>query len=82
MSHSDEARLRVETDCRLVEEDHLRLVDQRARDHETLLLSAGHLVDLRVRLVGDAELLEQRIGARQRLRGRCRSTRRGTEDSR
>ena len=66
ISHSDEPRLRVESDGRLVEEDHVRLVDQCARDHQALLLAAGHLVDFGVRLLGDAQLLEQRIGARQR----------------
>ncbi len=64
-----EARLRVEPHRRLVEKDDVRLVDQRARDHQALLLSARHLVDLGVRLVGDAQLLEQLHGARHGLRG-------------
>src|SRR5262249_3720064 len=63
-----EARLRVEADRRLVEEDDARLVNEGARDHETLLLAARHFVDLGLRLVGDAQLLEQLHGPRHRLR--------------
>ena len=39
------AQLEVERAERLVEQQHLRLVDQCARNGDALLLSAGHLVD-------------------------------------
>src|SRR5207248_2779716 len=48
---------------RLVEEEHFGFVDQRTSDHETLLLAARHLVDLRTRLVRNAELFEEGGGS-------------------
>jgi len=53
-------RLRIEPDRRLVEEEDRWLVDQRARDHEPLLLSTAQLVDFRLRFVGNFEPFEQR----------------------
>ena len=41
-----EARLRIESHRGLVEKDHARLVDERARDHEPLLLAARELITL------------------------------------
>ncbi len=80
-----EPRLRVETDGRLVEKDHARLVDQRPRDHEALLLAARKLhrpcASARSAM---PELLEEspwRARARHR-RARCRNTRRERPDSR
>ena len=63
-----ESRLRVETDGRFVEKDHTRFMDQGAGNHEALLLSSGHLVDLRLRFVENRKLLEQRGRARHRDR--------------
>ena len=60
-----EPRLRIETDRGLVEEDHVRLVNQRARDHQALLLSARKLVDFRLAAVSNPELIEQRACPRQ-----------------
>ena len=54
-----EPRLRIEADRGLVEEQHAWLVNERPRDHEALLLTARQLIDLRVRLLADAESVEQ-----------------------
>ena len=56
-------RLRVEADGGLVEEEHARLVHERAGDHEALLLAAGECVDFGGLLVGDAEALQELAGA-------------------
>src|SRR5260370_27920813 len=53
------ARLWIEPYRRLVEEKNARVVRQRARDHQPLLLSAGELIDLRIFFFGDAEALEE-----------------------
>src|SRR5690242_3864150 len=58
-----ETCLRIETDGRLIEKEHVRFVDQRAGDHQALLLAAGKLIDLRRRLVGDVEALDELLRA-------------------
>src|SRR3989442_5628879 len=55
-------RLRIESGGRLVEEQDLRLVDERGGDTEPLLLAARKLVDLGARLFGQVDLLEDRHG--------------------
>ena len=59
-----DARLRVDPRGRLVEEEHLGLVHERARDHQPLREPAGELVHHRRRALGELELLEQLVGAR------------------
>ena len=54
-----EPGLGVESDGRLVEKDHLRLMEQRAGDHQPLLLAARQVLDLRGGLAQDLELLQQ-----------------------
>src|SRR6185436_11504460 len=61
------ARLRVEPGRGLVEQHHLRIVHQRARDHDALLLAARKRRRLGVRLVGDLQLVEQPRRARLAL---------------
>ena len=77
-------RLRIESDRRLVEKDHARLVDERARDHEALLLAAGELIDFRVASspmpscsssAGRASRRDARAQRRSRRRGRRGSRR-------
>lgn len=48
--------LRIERRCRLVEEHHLRLHGQRARNRDTLLLAAGQPRWIGVDLVGEPHL--------------------------
>ena len=55
---------------RLVEEQHLRLVHQRPRDHHALRLPAREQVGLDVAALAQPELLEQLVGPRGRLGGR------------
>ena len=75
----EELRRRVEPGGGLVEEEHLRRVHQRPRDHHPLRLAAREQVGLLVGPVEQAELLEQlvcppapalREGRRGRRRGR------------
>ena len=54
------AELQVERPERLVEQQHLREVDDRAGERDALLLAAGELVGLAVRLVGEPDALELR----------------------
>src|SRR6202521_173550 len=54
--------LRIEPGGGLVEEEDLRLVDERRRDAEPLLLPTGQLADRRARLLGEVNLLEDRDG--------------------
>ena len=54
-------RLRVEAGRQLVEKHHLRIVDQRQRDEQPLLLAARQRHEPGVALVAQAELLEQAI---------------------
>ena len=65
-----DARLRVDAGRRLVEEEHLRLVDERAGDHQPLREAAGELEDHRAGAVGERELLEQLVRPRAGLRAR------------
>ena len=58
------AQLGVEIGERLVEQDHRRLVDQRARERDALLLAAGELVR-----VARGQMREPDL--RQRLRRRA-----------
>ena len=55
-------RLRVETGGRLVEQQHLRLVDQAAGDGEPALHAAGQRVDLGVAPVAELHEVEQLLG--------------------
>ena len=55
---------------RLVEEQHLGLVHQRAGDHHPLRLAAGEQVGLDFAAVEQPELLEQLVGAAVALGGR------------
>ena len=66
-------RLRIETHGGLVEKENLRLVDQRAGDHQPLLLAAGELIHLRFSAVAEPELIEQRLRPGQRPGAGCRS---------
>src|SRR5205085_4837350 len=50
---------RVEPGERLVEQQHLRVVQQRARDRELLLHAARELVGERAALRGELQLVEQ-----------------------
>ena len=54
-------RLRVESGRQLVEKHQLRVVDERERDEEPLLLAAGQRHEPGVPLVAQAELLDQAI---------------------
>ena len=63
--HDLEARRRIERAGRLVGEDQLRVVDQRARDGDALLLAAGELRGVMVRARAEADLL-QLLAARAR----------------
>src|SRR6202171_5850363 len=56
------SRLRIEAGGRLVEEEDLRLVDERRRDAEALLLAARQLGNGRARLLGEVHLLQDRHG--------------------
>src|SRR5262245_20830548 len=52
-------RLRIEPGGQLVEEHDVRIVDERERDEEPLLLTAGQRHEPRVALVGETELFEE-----------------------
>src|SRR5262249_34569938 len=54
---------RVERAGRLVGEQQLRLLRQRPRDRDALLLAAGHLDRLELRALAEADLLERGAGA-------------------
>ncbi len=58
------AQLRVEIRQRLVEQDHRRVVDQRARERHALLLAAGELVRIALAEMAEREL--RRAPARTR----------------
>ena len=55
------AQLQVERAERLVEQQHLGQVDDRAGQRDALLLAAGELVGLAVRLAPEADPLELRL---------------------
>src|SRR3954463_10158877 len=59
--------LRIERRGRLVEEHDLRPHGERAGDGDALLLSAGKLAGILLRLLGDANAFEQVHGERARL---------------
>ena len=54
-------RLRVQPGGQLVEKHHLRIVDQRQRDEQPLLLAAREGHEPGVALVGETELVEQPV---------------------
>ena len=54
-----EARLRIEAGGRLVEEEHLRIVEQRQRQRQALFLAAGELRIERFALLPKLQALEQ-----------------------
>ena len=53
------AQLGVEVRERLVQQDHGRVVDERARDRDALLLAAGELVRKALAEVAERELVER-----------------------
>ena len=66
------AQLQVERAERLVEEEDRRLVDDRARERDSLPLAARELHRLAVAEARQADALEHRLGARAALaRGSC-----------
>jgi hypothetical protein len=85
------SRLRVERRGRLVEEQHLGVVDQRAGDREPLGLAAGQVLDPAVGLVdqpdplqplvggGDRDVVERGEGADLLARGEPLEERRGLQ---
>ena len=60
MRHDLDAGARVERAGRLVRQDELRIVDQRARDGHALLLSAGELARLVIDAVRQAHRVQRR----------------------
>src|SRR3954454_10150955 len=58
----DVAGLRIEACRRLVEEKHLRIVHEGARDREPAFHAAGERLDFAVRAFGQLHELEQLIG--------------------
>ncbi len=62
-----QARGGVEACRRLVEEEHLRLVHERPRDHHPLHLTTGEEIDLLVPALREAELSEELVGPRVAL---------------
>ena len=60
----DVTRLRVEAGRRLVEEQHLGLVDERARDRQPALHAARERLDLVVRALRELDEVEELVGAR------------------
>ena len=61
-----EARLRVEAGRRLVEKQHLRIVDEREREREPLFLAARQLAVAVVALLPEHQPLEQRVAVHGR----------------
>ena len=57
------AELEVERAERLVEQEHARMVDERAPERDALLLAAGELLRLALREPGEPDELEH-LGAR------------------
>ena len=66
----EQPRRGVKTSRGLVEEQHLRLVHQRTRDHHSLGLAAGEHVRLDVPALAQAELFQKLVGTRLGLRAR------------
>ena len=67
-AHDLDAGARVEVAGRLVGEEQRRLVDERARDGDALLLSARELVRVVVEPLAEADALERRRRARRAAR--------------
>ena len=63
-----QATLRVKAGGRLVEEQHRRAVEDRARHHQALGHAARQRVHRRLRPFGEVQLLEQLVGDAPRLR--------------
>ena len=57
--HDLHARFRIQRAGRLVRQQNLRIVDQRARDRHALHLAAGHLVRLFGQLIAEADAFER-----------------------
>ena len=57
----------VQVAGRLVGEDDLRIIRERARQRDALLLAAGKLRRIVVRAAGQSDLLEQLLGPRPRV---------------
>ena len=72
------ARVRVELAGRLVGEEEARVVRQRARDRDALLLAAGQLVRAVVGALAEADEVEQLADARVARRGLGRRGAAGT----
>ena len=70
MSHSASRACGIQSDGRLVEEEDLGLVDERARDHQALLLPARQVLDARLAAVAEAHAREDLLGALARHRAR------------
>ena len=66
----EEAGLRVEPRRRLVEEEHLGVVHQAARDDQALGLATGELVGVGLRLLREPHPIEQLVGQPTALRPR------------
>ncbi len=64
-----EAALRIEARGRLVEEQHRRAVEDRARHHQPLGHPPGERVHRRLCPLGEVQLLQQLIGGAARVRG-------------
>ena len=63
-----DSRLRVDPRGRLVEEEHLRPVGERAGDHQPLREPARELEHHRAGTLGEGELVEQLVGPRRASR--------------
>ena len=74
----DPAGMGVEVAGRLVGQHQLRAMDDRPRQRHALLLAAGQLVGIAVRLVGDPEPIEQPIDLLAPPLVSCRSSTHGT----
>ncbi|EMF03274.1 hypothetical protein F518_22560 [Serratia marcescens VGH107] len=59
-------QLGIERGGRLIEQDHLRVQRQRARDGDALLLAAGEVARIGIRLVAQPDGIQQLIGHRLR----------------
>src|SRR5688572_16772067 len=60
------SRLRVESGRQLIEEDDVRIINQRQCNEQALLLSARQRHELRIALLHEAELLEESFAIRDR----------------
>ena len=69
------AELEIERAERLVEQQHLRVVDERARERDALLLAAGQLLRLSLPAAGEIDELEHLEHARRGSRPSARPRR-------